>query len=82
MGDLAYNFLTQEYPVSHFPDWLGYPSLPDNTSWNIDNPPLDYVSEETTPEFTMPSPSYVTEAPRLLDSFEFILAGISRVTSP
>jgi len=74
MGDLAYNYLTQEDPAPYFSDWLGYPLLPDDTSWSIDNPPLGYVSEQATPDFIMSSPSYVTKPPRLLGSFEWVFS--------
>ena len=64
MGELAYNYLaheTEEYFTPHFSGWLGHPLLPGNTSWSMDIP-LGYVSEQSTPDFTVPPPLYVARS--------------------
>jgi len=83
MGDPAYNYLNnvmQGDPAPNYSDWLGYSVVHDNT-WTMGNPPLDYTTEQSAPDFTMPSPSYVAKPSKLLGSFDRILTGVSRATS-
>lgn len=72
MGNLAYDNLNngmQGDPTTCFPDWLGYPLNHDDT-WNTNGPSVDYVAEQPTQDFMMPSPSYVAKPSALLDPFE------------
>ena len=69
MGDFAYNYLsngTQGGPAIHFPDWLGLPLDHDNT-WAMGDPPVDSADGQSTPDFSIPSPSYVVEPSAYLD---------------
>ena len=75
MGDLVYNYLTHEMQgniVPHFSDWLGYP-LPLSNTWSAGSSPPDFVSEQSTPDFMMPSPSYVTRPLISLDPLNIFL---------
>lgn len=83
MGGPAYDYLNygmQGDPGPNYSDWLGYPVVQDDT-WVMGDPSLDYFAEQSAPDFTMPSPSYVTKPSRLLGLFDRILTGVSRATS-
>lgn len=83
MGGHAYDYLNHEMQGDRGPnysDWLGYSAVQD-TTWAMDIHSLDYFAEQSAPDFTMPSPSYVAKPSGLLGSFDRILTGVSRATS-
>ena len=63
MGDLIYDYLTQWTDRTFAPqfyDGFDHPLLIDDTS-GMGSPPLGYVSEQPTFDFSIPSPLYVAK---------------------